>query len=226
MCFVCVCVCVFCFRALVYWFFNSSFHGAAHGTCGILYMLLQFPSWCQEQANLPWINATLETILNSQYPSGNFPSRLEGDVDRLVHWCHGAPGVVYTLYHAHKVLGRHDKTILRSLDQALSCIWERGVLKKGLGLCHGTAGSGYAFLMMHRYTGGDEHLYRAHKMAEAIRSEEVQKEWAAYRDSQRFTVGVPDFPFSLMEGLGGAVCFCCDLLHPSSAAFPGYEGDI
>ena len=85
-----------------------------------------------------------------------------------MHWCHGAPGVVYTLYHAHKVLGG-DKSILRSLDRALATVWERGVLRKGVGVCHGTCGSGYCFLMMYRYTGAEEYLYRAHKMAEAIR---------------------------------------------------------
>lgn len=175
---------------------------------------------------MPWITATLDAILNSQFPSGNFPADFEAtEIDKLVHWCHGGPGVVYTLYHAHKVLGQ-DKTILRSLDRALGDIWERGILKKGFGLCHGIAGSGYAFLMMYRYTGAEEHLFRAHKMAEAVRSEEIRKEVEVFRDSQRYSVGIPDFPYSLMEGLGGTICFCCDLLHPDSAAFPGYEGDI
>ena len=93
-------------------------------------------------------------------------------------------------------------------------------------MCHGTAGSGYAFLMMYRYTGAQEHLYRAFKMAEAIRSREIRKEVEVFVDPQRYTVGVPDFPYSLMEGLGGTVCFYCDLLHPDMAAVPGYEGDI
>ena len=142
-----------------------------------------------------------------------------------MHWCHGAPGVVYTLYHAHKVLGQ-DKVILRSLDEALRAIWERGILKKGFGLCHGIAGSGYAFLMMYRYTEADEHLYRAYKMAEAIHSDEIKKETDLYIDRQRYVVGVPNHPYSLMEGLAGTICYHCDLLHPELAAFPGYEGDI
>lgn len=45
-------------------------------------------------------------------------------------------------------------------------------------------------------------------------------------DPQRYATGVPDYPYSLMEGLGGAICYCCDLLYPDSAAFPGYDGDI
>lgn len=208
---------------LTYSFFGTDYHGAADGTCGILNMLLQFPFWCQEPANLPWIMATLNEIIHSQYPSGNFPCAFQEGVaaDKLVQWCHGAPGMVYTLYHAQKVLG-NDKTLLRSLERALSAIWERGILKNGVGLCHGVAGNGYAFLTMYQYTGVEEHLY---KMAEAMRSEEAKKEFQGFRHPQRYVVRVPDFPFSLMEGLGGALCFCCDLLHPDSAAFPGY-GDI
>lgn len=211
--------------ALKYLFYNTDFQGAAHGTAGILYILLQFPTWCQEPSVRPWVSATIDVLLHSQFPSGNFPDTSDSDQDRLVHWCHGSPGTVYTLYHAHRVLGE-DKSILRALDQGLRCIWERGVLKKGLGLCHGTSGNAYAFLMMYRHTGSEDHLYRAHRLAEALRSEEVRKEVQVFQDPQRSVVGVPDYPYSLMEGLAGTVCFCCDLLHPDTAAFPGYEGDI
>jgi hypothetical protein len=31
-------------------------------------------------------------------------------------------------------------------------IWQRGLLKKGLGLCHGISGNGYAFLSAYRAT--------------------------------------------------------------------------
>ena len=30
------------------------------------------------------------------------------------------------------------------------CIWRKGLLKKGPGICHGIAGSGYAFLVLFR----------------------------------------------------------------------------
>lgn len=212
-------------RALRYYFYDTEYQGAAHGTAGILYMLLQFPDWCQEPNTLPWITATLDVLLYSQFPSGNFPNVALSLADKLLHWCHGSPGTVYTLYHAHKVLGQ-DKSTLRALDQALRSIWERGILRKGPGLCHGTAGNGYAFLMMYRYTRSEEHLYRAYRYGEVLRSEEVGKEMQAFRDPYRYSVGVADFPFSLMEGLAGTVCFCCDLLHPDTAAFPGYDGDI
>ena len=114
----------------------------------------------------------------------------------------------------------------QALARALKSIWQRGVLKKGLGMCHGTAGNAYAFLNMYRYTGVEEYYYSAMKMAEFMVTEEVKQEVAAAWDSQRHRPGVPDFPYSLMEGLGGTICFHCDLLHPEMAMFPGYDGDL
>ena len=187
-------------------------------------MLLQFPEWCIDPAVQPWIKNTLDRMLSIQFPSGNFPSSSHSKSNLLIHWCHGAPGFVYMLHEAYKVF--KDDKFKQSLDSCLEVIWERGILKKGNGLCHGTAGNGYAFLMMFKHTGFEEHLYRAFKMAEAMWCVEVKKQVAAFYDPQRQCQGVPDFPYSLMEGLGGTICFCCDLLHPDSAAFPGYDGDI
>ena len=42
--------------------------------------------------------------------------------------------------------------------------WERGLLRKGYGLCHGVAGNGYVFLQLYRLTGEDYHLHRAIKV--------------------------------------------------------------
>ena len=53
------------------------------------------------------------------------------------------------------------------LREAVECgdlIWQRGLLHKGYGLCHGTAGNGYAFLALYRATGDQRHLYHACKV--------------------------------------------------------------
>ena len=44
-------------------------------------------------------------------------------------------------------------------------MWEAGPLAKGYGLCHGTAGNGYAFLALHRRTGDARWLERARAFA-------------------------------------------------------------
>ena len=188
-------------------------------------MLLQFPDWCKESTVQPWIVDTLDNLLSTQLPNGNFPSKLSGRKEgTLVHWCHGAPGIVSLLYRAYKVLG--DKKFLLSMEQSLDCVWKYGILRKGYGLCHGIAGNAYAFLCLYRETRQDEYYYKALKMAECCWNESVHQVVSTYNDPQRFRVGEPDCPYSLMEGLAGAVCFFCDILHPEQAAFPGYDGEL
>jgi lanthionine synthetase-like protein len=87
----------------------------------------------------------------------NWPSGEGARPDEIrVQWCHGAPGMVSTLGH------------LLDLDLALAggeLTWRAGPLAKGPGLCHGTAGNGYAFLVLHRRTGDDLWLDRARAFA-------------------------------------------------------------
>ena len=42
----------------------------------------------------------------------------------------------------------YNKDVCRSAEN----VWQRGLLKKGLGLCHGISGNGYAFLSAYRAT--------------------------------------------------------------------------
>lgn len=55
------------------------------------------------QENLSVIKAAIDYILSKQFTHGNFPSSLGNDRDRLVHWCHGAPGVIYLFCESYKV---------------------------------------------------------------------------------------------------------------------------
>jgi hypothetical protein len=43
-------------------------------------------------------------------------------------------------------------------------VWQRGILTKGYGLCHGTAGNGYVFLDLYRVTHDLKWLHRAIKV--------------------------------------------------------------
>ena len=69
-----------------------------------------------------------------------------------VQWCHGAPGMV-------AMLG--DLLDLELAVAGGELTWRAGPLAKGPGLCHGTAGNGYAFLVLHRRTGDEIWLDRA-----------------------------------------------------------------
>jgi hypothetical protein len=79
-------------------------------------------------------------------------------VPRL-QWCHGAPGIITT---ASECL---DETLLLA---GAELIWDAGPLEskeKGGGLCHGTAGNGYAFLKTFERTGDERWLERARAFA-------------------------------------------------------------
>ena len=78
---------------------------------------------------------------------------------RLVQWCHGAPGIVTSLADLP------DPRLDELLVAAGELVWAAGPLTKGAGLCHGTAGNGYAFLKLYRRTGNESWLERARAFA-------------------------------------------------------------
>ena len=78
-----------------------------------------------------------------------------------VQWCHGAPDIVASLTGFASDNDEHDR-LLRSGGELT---WPAGPLAKGSGLCHGTAGNGYAFLALLERTGDDLWLERARAFA-------------------------------------------------------------
>ena len=63
---------------------------------------------------------------------------------------------------AYLVLGRREEH-LQMCRQMAEVVWEKGLLYKGPGICHGLAGNGYVHLLMYRLTGGSKYLNRAQK---------------------------------------------------------------
>ncbi|XP_022232009.2 lanC-like protein 3 homolog [Drosophila obscura] len=208
---------------LMYQYHGTEYLGAAHGLCGILQMLLASPWFRKDQGKdakvslfglgtpadvLHDVKRTVDCFLTLQDAEGNFPVALEdGGEQRLVHWCHGAPGIVYLLAKAYLLF--QEPRYLLALRRSADFVWRRGVLRKGPGLCHGVAGNGYVFLLLFRLTHDMMYLYRAHKFMELLDSDE-------FRQQAR----VPDRPHSLYEGVAGTVCFLADLLEPEQAHFP------
>ena len=71
-------------------------------------------------------------------------------------------GVIYTFARAYLVFGKDEK-YLHACRLLAETTWQKGLLKKGPGICHGVGGSGYAFLLMYRLTGEEKYLYRAER---------------------------------------------------------------
>lgn len=189
---------------LMYQYHGREYLGAAHGISAILLSLLMHPL---NGKDLEGVRTTIDAILDLQDKNGIFPSKFNKPDSNLVHWCHGAAGVIYLMAKAYLLFG--DQKYLESCLRSGDLIWKRGLLHKGPGICHGVAGSGYSHLLLFRLTGDSKHLYRAKKFAEFLENKE-------FVDKSRN----PDRPFSLFEGLSGTICFLIDVLQPESAEFP------
>ncbi|XP_060103707.1 lanC-like protein 2 [Heteronotia binoei] len=194
---------------LLYQWHKKQYVGAAHGVSGIYYMLMQPASHVDQETLTELVKPSIDYVRHKKFRSGNYPSSLSNETDRLVHWCHGAPGAIHMLMQAYKVF-KEDK-YLKDAMECSDVIWQRGLLRKGYGLCHGTAGNGYSFLSLYRLTQDKKYLYRACKFAEWC------LEYGAHG------CRIPDRPYSLFEGMAGAIHFLSDILAPEKSRFPAFE---
>ncbi|XP_017334923.1 lanC-like protein 2 isoform X1 [Ictalurus punctatus] len=194
---------------LLYEWHKKQYVGAAHGLSGIYYMLMQPTAKVNSEILTELVRPSIDYVRHKKFRSGNYPSSLSNETDRLVHWCHGAPGVVHMLIMARKVF--KDEKYLKDAAECGEVIWQRGLLRKGYGICHGTAGNGYAFLSLYKLTQEQKYLYRACKFAE----------WCL--DYGTHGCRIPDRPYSLFEGMAGAIHFLSDLAQPEGSCFPAFE---
>lgn len=193
---------------LMYAWHDSEYLGGAHGLAGILYLLLQAKEYLTQAQLDNEIKPALNFLITLQYPSGNFPSSIGSHSDRLVHWCHGAPGMSMLFCLAYEIY--REQKFLEIAMQCGEVVWQRGLLKKGYSICHGVSGNAYTFLCLFQQTKDVKYLYRACKFAE----------WCT--DHGTHQNRTPDRPFSLFEGLAGVIYFLIDMQHPSGAKFPAY----
>jgi len=190
---------------------ESIYLGGAHGVCGILHTFLQLP-WVVEK-----YKKTIKTMIAGcsmfKFKSGNYASSissLTGGRDRLIHWCHGAPGFAMLFARAAGVIADEKNSLMKKSTAACTVVWERGLLKKGTGICHGISGNAYTFLINAKLSKNPEMIYRAAKFAEFMANGKTR-----FRDADR--------PLSLFEGLSGEVLFYIDLLWTKNPRFPCYD---
>ncbi|XP_033854862.3 lanC-like protein 2 [Acipenser ruthenus] len=194
---------------LLYEWHRKQYVGAAHGLAGIYCMLMQPSAKVNQEVLIELVKPSIDYVRHKKFRSGNYPSSLSNEMDRLVHWCHGAPGVIHMLIQAYKVF--KEEKYLKDAVECSEVIWQRGLLRKGYGICHGTAGNGYSFLSMYSLTQDKKYLYRACKFAE----------WCL--DYGTHGCRIPDRPYSLFEGMAGAIHYLSDLLNPETSHFPAFE---
>lgn len=112
---------------------NKAYVGAIHGAIGIItQIVLSNPA-----KYAPKLEAELAVVLTYQFPSGNFPSSVPPEKDRLVQICHGAPGVIVSLKSIERYFPALKDKIDKAITNGRACIWERGLLTKEPCICHG-----------------------------------------------------------------------------------------
>ena len=143
--------------------------GAGHGFAGNVYALLKGASLLdadRREALYARCVATLRATATAEdgavnWPPGTYVPR-PGGPRMLMQWCHGAPGMVTALADFPAQRSAEMDALLVGAGQA---VWQAGPLRKGYGVCHGTAGNGHAFLALHQRTGDALWLQRARAFA-------------------------------------------------------------
>ena len=138
--------------------------GFAHGLAGNAYALLRAAGLQGREHQTELMQRVVEALERTALRDGdlvNWPPTPDSPPSKLrVQWCHGAPGVVCALAGAPA-----HRRLDALLVAAGELVWEAGPLRKGAGLCHGTAGNGWAFLKLLRRTRDRKWLERARRFA-------------------------------------------------------------
>ncbi len=143
--------------------------GAGHGFAGNVYPLLKgavLLDPARREELYARCAATLQTLALHDgdavnWPPGTYTPR-PGGARVLMQWCHGAPGMITSTVDLPVGRVPGFDALLLAAGRA---VWQAGPLAKGYGLCHGTAGNGYAFLALHRRSGDARWLDRARAFA-------------------------------------------------------------
>jgi Lanthionine synthetase C-like protein len=140
--------------------------GPAHGLVGNALALLRGGELLAEDRRSALERDTAAVLARTAFVedgAANWPGserdELPGEDGQIrVQWCSGAAGVVVS---AAEYL---DEELLLA---GAELVWRAGPpgLEKGAGICHGTAGNGYALLKMFERTGDELWLERARRFA-------------------------------------------------------------
>ena len=139
--------------------------GAGHGFAGNVHALRGAPEWLDGAGALAArATATTRALAIVDGEVASWPALPEGSrtgAPPRVQWCHGAPGIVTSLAGLALADDAHGALLAAGGELA----WRVGPPAANAGLCHGTAGNGFAFLALLARTGDERWLRRARAFA-------------------------------------------------------------
>ncbi|KAJ3781677.1 hypothetical protein GGU10DRAFT_99905 [Lentinula aff. detonsa] len=203
--------------SLMWSWHHKRYLGAAHGVAGILHVLLMCPA-DMIAPYIPDILQTVEWLITYQDDEGNWPTSLKQRYSQrndLVQWCHGAPGMLILFATLIRRAVRNPELFhlttpfLGSLSEALqrgaNIVYHKGLLRKGVGLCHGSGGCVYALLAASDAMG----LWKNHDSSRvyflrAIHLAHLATSYSQLTLAKEMTT--PDKPWSLYGGVAGMCC--------------------
>ncbi len=176
--------------------------GPAHGLVGNVLALRRRLAAQQREQLERESAATLAARAVVEDGLANWANHAE--VDDL-QWCSGAPGIV---------ISAADYLDEELLLAGAELVWQAGPHgdEKGYGICHGTAGNGYALLKTFERTGDERWLERARRFAVHALEQAVRLETT--RGRRRY---------SLWTGDVGAALYAADCLD-ARARYPILDG--
>ncbi|XP_036355837.1 uncharacterized protein LOC118761789 [Octopus sinensis] len=136
-----------------------------YGWAGYLYALLLLNKHIHSssEAISPILNKVVRHVV---FTGREYSRQCNSPVELMFSWhkqylgaAHGVSGILTVLIQ----LTGHEKYI-KAAEEYCDVIWERGILRKGPGLCHGILGNAYAFLSTYKTTCNSLFFYRALKV--------------------------------------------------------------
>ncbi len=111
--------------------------------------------------------------------------------EQALQWCSGAPGIV---------ISAADYLDEELLLAGAELVWQAGPHgdEKGYGICHGTAGNGYALLKAFERTGDERWLERARRFT--VHALEQSERLAGTRGRRRYSLWTGDVGAALFAG--------------------------
>jgi len=194
---------------------HSRYLGAGHGFAGNIFPALGGASWLPSELVQRYAARALQTLTATAVADGTcinwapeHDPRGQPPNKWLVQDCHGGPGIVCRLADAPRTPA-WDALLLGAGE----LVWRAGPLEKGVGLCHGTAGNGYALLKLWQRSGDE--VWRDRARAFAMHAIEQVQRFAQRTGQTRHSLWTGDIGVALFAH----ACIVGDARYPTLDVF-------